>query len=94
MSLTRGKTFKPAGNPAKRPPKLKGRVANDLWPNPARSAAGPPPTKDTQEPIGRGMSKNKNTEKAAVTSLKAAMSSRGKGRGKGVHKSGQGGLIR
>ena len=52
MAFTRGKTFKPTGNPAKRPPKLKGRVANDLWPNPARSAAGPPPTKDTQEPIG------------------------------------------
>ena len=52
MKLTRGKTFKPTGNPAKRPPKLKGRVANDLWPNPARSAAGPPPTKDTQEPLG------------------------------------------
>ena len=48
MKFTRGNTFKPTGNPAKRPPKLKGRVANDLWPNPARSAAGPPPTKDTQ----------------------------------------------
>ena len=47
-------------------------VANDLWPNPARSAAGPPPTKDTQEPRGKGLSM-------------------GKGRGKGVHKSGQGG---
>ena len=52
MKFTRGNTFKPTGNPAKRPPKLKGRVANDLWPNPARSAAGPPPTKDTQEPKG------------------------------------------
>ena len=28
--MQRGKTFKPTGNPAKRPPKLKGRVANDL----------------------------------------------------------------
>jgi hypothetical protein len=93
MKFTRGNTFKPTGNPAKRPPKLKGRVANDLWPNPARSAAGPPPTKDTQEPIGRGISTNKNPVKAATTSLKMAMSSMGKGRGKGVHKSGQGGRI-
>ena len=74
MKMTRGKTFIPKGNPAKRPPKLKGRVANDLWPNPVRSAAGPPPTKDTQEPLGRGLSMSK-------------------GRGKGVHKSGQGGRI-
>ena len=44
MKLPRGKTFMPKGNPAKRPPKLKGKVANDLWPNPVRSAAGPPPT--------------------------------------------------
>ena len=58
MGLTRGKTFKPTGNPAKRPPKLKGRVANDLWANPARSAAGPPPTKDTQEPRGKVSSKS------------------------------------
>ena len=59
MKMTRGKTFIPKGNPAKRPPKLKGRVANDLWPNPVRSAAGPPPTKDTQEPLGRGLSMSK-----------------------------------
>jgi hypothetical protein len=59
MKLTRGKTFIPTGNPATRPPKLKGKVANDLWPNPARSAAGPPPTKDTQEPRGRGLSMSK-----------------------------------
>ena len=59
MKFTRGKTFIPKGNPAKRPPKLKGRVANDLWPNPRRSAAGPPPTKDTQEPLGRGLSMSK-----------------------------------
>ena len=56
MKMTRGKTFIPKGNPAKRPPKLKGRVANDLWPNPVRSAAGPPPTKDTQEPRGKALS--------------------------------------
>ena len=74
MKFTRGNTFKPTGDQAKRPPKLKGRVANDLWPNPARSAAGPPPQKDTQEPRGKGLSM-------------------GKGRGKGVHKSGQGGRI-
>ena len=47
MKLPRGKTFKPKGNPAKRPPKLKGRVANDLWAPPARSAMGPPPACDT-----------------------------------------------
>ena len=58
MKLPRGKTFMPKGNPAKRPPKLKGKVANDLWPNPARSAAGPPPTTDTQEPrMSRGKGK-------------------------------------
>jgi hypothetical protein len=59
MKLPRGKTFKPKGNPAKRPPKLSGRVANDLWPNPARSAAGPPPTGDTQEPRGKGMTRGR-----------------------------------
>ena len=63
MKFTRGKTFIPKGDPAKRPPKLKGRVANDLWPNPARSAAGPPPTKDTQEPRGKGMSTSKGRHK-------------------------------
>ena len=93
MKMTRGKTFIPKGNPAKRPPKVSGRVANDVWPNPVRSAIMPPPTKDTQEPRGKGMSTNKNMEKAAVTSLKSAMSSMSKGRGKGVHKSGQGGRI-
>ena len=63
MKLTRGKTFISKGDPAKRPPKLKGRVANDLWPNPARSAAGPSPTKDTQEPLGRGLSMSKGRSK-------------------------------
>ena len=48
MKFTRGTPFKPTGNPAKRPPKLKGRVANDDL----SSAAGPPPTKDAQEPKG------------------------------------------
>ena len=38
MKMTRGKTFVPKGNPAKRPPKVSGRVANDVWPNPVRSA--------------------------------------------------------
>ena len=57
--MKRGKTFKPTGNPAKRPPKLKGRVANDLWPNPARSAAGPPPTTDTKEPRGKGLTRGR-----------------------------------
>ena len=37
-------------DPAKRPPKLKGRVANDVYSQTARSAVMPPPTKDTQEP--------------------------------------------
>ena len=63
MKFTRGKTFIPKGNPAKRPPKLKGRVANDLWPNPVRSAAGPPPTKDTQEPIGMARSRSSRGKK-------------------------------
>lgn len=55
--MQRGKTFKPTGNPAKRPPKLKGRVANDLWSPPARSAAGPPPQTDTKEPQGKASSR-------------------------------------
>jgi hypothetical protein len=38
-----------------RPPKLKGRVANDFLPPKARSAVMPPPTKDTQEPRGKGL---------------------------------------
>ena len=63
MGYSRGKTFKPTGNPAKRPPKLKGRVANDLWSPPARSAAGPPPQKDTQEPKGSGLTKGKGRSK-------------------------------
>ena len=33
-----------------RPPKLKGRVANDFYPPASRSATMPPPTSDTQEP--------------------------------------------
>jgi hypothetical protein len=48
--LSRGSTAKPPGNPAQRPPKLKGGVANDFFPPKARSAVMPPPTKDTQEP--------------------------------------------
>ena len=59
MKLPRGKTFKPKGNPAKRPPKLSGRVANDLWAPPARSAMGPPPTGDTQEPRGKGLTRGR-----------------------------------
>ena len=57
--MKRGKTFKPTGNPAKRPPKLKGRVANDVLPPPVRSAMAPPPTQDTQEPRGRGLTRGK-----------------------------------
>ena len=64
MKFTRGQTFKHQGDLAKRPPKLKGRVANDLWPNPARSAAGPPPTKDTQEP--RGMVRSRSGSKKEI----------------------------
>ena len=63
MKFTRGNTFKPDGNPAKRPPKLKGRVANDVWAPPARSAMGPPPTKDTQEPRGRVLSRTAHVRK-------------------------------
>ena len=50
MKYPRGSTPKDPNPPAARPAKLKGRVANDLWSSPARSAAGPPPQKDTQEP--------------------------------------------
>jgi hypothetical protein len=35
---------------AKRPPRLDGRVANDVLPAKARSAVMPPPTNDTKEP--------------------------------------------
>ena len=42
-----GAKMKSLSGNAKRPPKVKGRVANDLWPNPVRSAAGPPPQGDT-----------------------------------------------
>lgn len=56
---SRGKTT-PINHPlASRPPKLKGRVANDVWPDKARSAIMPPPTKDTQEPRGRGILRKK-----------------------------------
>ena len=48
---TRGRTAKLNHDPAKRPPKVKGRVANDVYPNPIRSATMPPPTTDTQEPM-------------------------------------------
>jgi hypothetical protein len=46
----RGSTAKSVHKPETRPPKLKGRVSNDFFPNPARSATMPPPTTDTQEP--------------------------------------------
>ena len=55
--MKRGKTFIPKGNLAKRPPKVSGRVANDVWPNPVRSATMPPPQTDTQEPRGRGLTR-------------------------------------
>ena len=58
MKMTRGKTFIPKGNPAKRPPKVSGRVANDVWPNPVRSAIMPPPTTDTKEPQGMARSRS------------------------------------
>ena len=51
VGLTRGRTAKLNHDPAMRPPKLKGRVANDLYnERTARSAVMPPPTMDTQEP--------------------------------------------
>jgi len=55
----RGFTAKAQHPPEKRPPKLKGRVSNDLYPSPARSAVMPPPTKDTQEPRGGKLSRGK-----------------------------------
>lgn len=57
MKLPRGKTFKVKHNPAKRPPKVSGRVANDVWQPPLRSAVAPPPASDTQEPRGRGLTR-------------------------------------
>ena len=64
MKMTRGKTFVPKGNPAKRPPKVSGRVANDVWPNPVRSAIMPAPTTDTKEP--RGMARSRSGGKKGV----------------------------
>jgi hypothetical protein len=58
-TYSRGKTAKDPNNPAARPPKLKGKVANDVWPNPVRSAVMPPPTVNTQEPRGKGLSKGR-----------------------------------
>jgi hypothetical protein len=57
MKMSRGKTFKPKGNPAKRPGKVSGRVANDVFEPGPRSAVMPPPTTDTREPRGRAMSR-------------------------------------
>jgi hypothetical protein len=64
MKMTRGKTFVPKGNPAKRPPKVSGRVANDVWPNPVRSAIMPAPTTDTKEP--RGMVRSRSGGKKGI----------------------------
>lgn len=47
-----GGEMKPFASEAKRPPKLKGRVANDFNPSPARSAVMPPPTSDIKRPVG------------------------------------------
>ena len=63
MKMTRGKTFVPKGNPAKRPPKVSGRVANDVWPNPVRSAIMPAPTTDTREPQGMARSRSGSSHK-------------------------------
>ena len=52
--LPRGMTAKTVHSPEKRPPRLKGGVSNDFLPPKARSAVMPPPTKDTQEPRGKG----------------------------------------
>ena len=46
----RGFTARTAHPSETRPPKLKGRVSNDFYPEKARSAVMPPPTGDTQEP--------------------------------------------
>jgi hypothetical protein len=65
MALTRGKTFRPTGNPAKRPPKVKGKVANDVYSGAPRSATMPPPTTDTKEP--RGMVRSRSGGKKGLT---------------------------
>lgn len=49
VGYSRGMTPKIKHDPAARPPKKTGRVANDVAPMP-RSAMMPPPTTDTQEP--------------------------------------------
>lgn len=49
-ALPRGFTTQSLHSPESRPPKLKGRVYNDFYPDKARSATMPPPTGDTEEP--------------------------------------------
>jgi hypothetical protein len=55
---------------AKRPPKLKGRIANDVGQFGARSAVMPPPQGDTKQPY---------TSKAHVTTSPSNFLSKGKG---------------
>jgi hypothetical protein len=57
--MKRGKTFKPKGNPAKRPPKVSHGVANDVFQSKPRSAIMPPPTTDTKEPRGKGLTRGR-----------------------------------
>ena len=50
VEYKRGMTAKSSHAPEARPPKKSGRVANDVYPDPIRSAVMPPPTSSTQEP--------------------------------------------
>jgi hypothetical protein len=59
VTYKRGFTYTPKHPPELRPPKLEGRVGNEVYPDKARSAMMPPPTEDTQEPrmsrrLGKG----------------------------------------
>jgi hypothetical protein len=56
----RGFTAKEQHPSEERPPKLKGRVANEFKPDIARGSTMPPPTDDTQEPrLSRRLGKSR-----------------------------------
>ena len=57
--FSRGSTAKTTHNPQTRPPAVKGGVSNDFLPAKTRSAVMPPPTKNTQEPRGKGLTKGR-----------------------------------
>jgi hypothetical protein len=50
VKYKRGFTAKTLHPPEQRPPRIKGGVYNDFYPERVRSAVMPPPTGDTQEP--------------------------------------------